>query len=44
MIHSLAWALDQPIPGTAKLVLIGCSKDSNDGTGLVNFDPEEVAE
>ena len=43
MIHSLAWALDQPIPGTAKLVLIGCSKDANDGTGLVNFDPEEVA-
>lgn len=36
-IASLSWAVDQPIPETSKLVLIGISYFADDETGLVDI-------
>jgi hypothetical protein len=41
--QALAWTLDQPVPGTAKLVLIGLGNHADHTTGFVHFDAPTVA-
>lgn len=42
-IQSLAWALDQAIPGTAKLVLLGLANYADDATGEVHLDADGIS-
>lgn len=42
-IQSLAWSLDQPIPGTAKLVLIALANRADHTTGHCSFDAHDTA-
>lgn len=37
-IQALAWALDQPIPGNAKLALLALANHADHTTGYVHFD------
>jgi hypothetical protein len=42
-VQSLAWALDQSVPGTAKLVLLALANRAEDDTGYVHFDAAAAA-
>lgn len=42
-MQSSAWAIDQPVPGTAKLVLIGLANYADDATGEVRLDVPAVS-
>jgi hypothetical protein len=42
-IQSLAWAMEAPVPGTAKLVLLALANHANYVDGFVNFDAPTVA-
>ncbi len=42
-IQSLAWVLEQPVPGTAKLVLMALGNHADHTNGYVHFDAATIA-
>lgn len=43
-IQALAWAIDQPLPGTAKLVLLAMANHADHTTGFVHFTASTIAQ
>lgn len=42
-IQALAWAIEQPVPGEAKLVLMSLANHADHTTGHCSFDPPTIA-